>query len=136
MKTEVTNPQLGSIINLAHWVEDGSTCVTSAEHRFVLDRGQIRALFQRLVQACQRYHEPRRLYPTRRPYVPCEPYAVPIFILLHKLLVRRHNADLQKKYQQKYNVALRHIILPKNITSTYQTNMRRLETNHIRNISL
>lgn len=136
MKTEVTDPQFGSIINLAHWVEDSSACVTCAEHWFILDGGQIRAFFQRLVQTCQRYHEPCRLYSTRRPHIPREAYAVPIFILLHKLLVRRHNADLQEKYGQKHNAVLRHIILPKNITSTYQMNMRRLENNHIHNISL
>lgn len=65
-------------------------------------RRQIRPLLQRLVQTCKGDHQPRCLDSTRRPNVPCEPYPISIFILLNKLLVRRHIVDLQTKHWEKH----------------------------------
>lgn len=97
LKAEVANPQLSSIINLTHWIQNCPACIACAQYRFVLDRRQIWSLLEWLIQTSQGDHQPGCLDPARRPHIPGEPYAVPVFILLNEVLVSSHSADLQRK---------------------------------------
>lgn len=90
LKAEVADPELGPVVHLAQRVKDGPAVVARAQHGVVLDRRQVGPLLDGLVQASQGDHQPRRLYPARRPHVPGEPDPVAVLVLLDIFLVRRH----------------------------------------------
>ena len=71
-------------------VENGLAGGPRADDGVVLDGGQVRLGLEGGVEAPEGHDHARRLNATRRPDVPAEPDAVPVFVLLDELLVGRH----------------------------------------------
>lgn len=91
MIAEHTDPQLGPIVHLAHWVQNRfARAAFGANHRIVGDRRQIQTLLDRLIQTAHGHHHSRGIDATGRPDVPRKPDAISVFVLLNVLLVRGH----------------------------------------------
>jgi len=90
LEAEVTCPNLGSVVHLTQWVEHRLAVASAAEDWFVLDRGQVRPLFQRGEEAGDGHHQPGGLQAAGGPQVPAEPHPIPVLVLLDELLVGRH----------------------------------------------
>ena len=90
LEAEIAHPQLCSVIDLTHRVQDGPARRPGAHDRLVHDRRQIRTLLERLIENGERDHQFRRFNSTRWPDVPGESDAVTVLILLDELFVGGH----------------------------------------------
>jgi hypothetical protein len=53
LETKVADPQLGPVVDLAHWIQDRTTRSPRTQHRLIHDRWQITSFFEWLIETGQ-----------------------------------------------------------------------------------
>ena len=90
LETEVANPNPSPEVNLAEWVEDGTTVASRAKNRVVHQRWQVGLLLHRSVKYSEGNDETGRFETAGRPDVPTEAHAVAFLVLHDVFLVSCH----------------------------------------------